>query len=82
MAVKCSHFDQIKQPAARTPEGCEECLKTGDGWVHLRLCETCRPRRLLRQLEKQTRDKTFPSNSARDYQIVRAGRRLGLVLYR
>ena len=22
-------------------EGCEECLKTGDGWVHLRLCMIC-----------------------------------------
>ncbi len=22
-------------------KGCEECLKTGDTWVHLRLCETC-----------------------------------------
>jgi uncharacterized UBP type Zn finger protein len=21
--------------------GCEECLRAGDVWVHLRLCETC-----------------------------------------
>jgi hypothetical protein len=21
--------------------GCEECLKMGDTWLHLRLCETC-----------------------------------------
>ena len=21
--------------------GCEECLKTGSAWVHLRLCRTC-----------------------------------------
>jgi uncharacterized UBP type Zn finger protein len=26
--------------AARTP-GCEECLKTGMQWVHLRLCLSC-----------------------------------------
>lgn len=25
----------------RTPEGCEECLAIGSGWVHLRLCLTC-----------------------------------------
>jgi uncharacterized UBP type Zn finger protein len=25
----------------RTPEGCEECLRTGSPWVHLRLCLTC-----------------------------------------
>jgi uncharacterized UBP type Zn finger protein len=39
---RCTHKDQIDpdvQP--RTPEGCEECLKTGSWWVHLRLCETC-----------------------------------------
>lgn len=37
---RCSHFDEIKvvTPSA---EGCEDCLKTGDTWVHLRLCETC-----------------------------------------
>ena len=27
--------------AARTPEGCEECLRDGLTWVHLRLCLTC-----------------------------------------
>ena len=25
----------------RTPEGCEECLRDGTEWVHLRLCLTC-----------------------------------------
>lgn len=40
MATKCAHLDQIREvkPSA---EGCEECLRTGDTWVHLRLCETC-----------------------------------------
>lgn len=40
MAQRCEHFSQIKQvtPSAR---GCEDCLKTGDRWLHLRLCETC-----------------------------------------
>ena len=34
------HVDQIRnvRPSAR---GCEDCLKTGDRWVHLRLCLTC-----------------------------------------
>ena len=27
--------------AARTPEGCEECLRDGTTWVHLRLCLEC-----------------------------------------
>jgi uncharacterized UBP type Zn finger protein len=36
----CSHLDQIRNVTPRT-EGCEECLKTGDSWVHLRMCLTC-----------------------------------------
>ena len=41
MTNKCAHLDQIKNAAPNTPEGCEECLKTGDDWLHLRLCESC-----------------------------------------
>jgi len=36
----CSHLDQIKNPSPNA-DGCEECLKMGDSWVHLRLCEIC-----------------------------------------
>ena len=38
----CTHLDQITdtiQP--QTPGVCEECSKTGDVWVHLRMCLTC-----------------------------------------
>jgi Zn-finger in ubiquitin-hydrolases and other protein len=38
---RCTHLDQIREVTPRTPEGCEECLKTGDTWVHLRLCMLC-----------------------------------------
>lgn len=41
MTVICTHLDQIRDVAPRTPDGCEECLQTGDTWVHLRLCKTC-----------------------------------------
>lgn len=37
----CPHVEDILEVEARTPEGCEECLETGDAWVHLRLCRTC-----------------------------------------
>ncbi|HEV3085950.1 MAG TPA: UBP-type zinc finger domain-containing protein [Candidatus Elarobacter sp.] len=37
----CPHAADVKDPKPRTPEGCEECLATGDEWVHLRLCEEC-----------------------------------------
>ena len=40
MADECTHTDLIRKvtPSAL---GCEECLKAGDRWVHLRMCETC-----------------------------------------
>lgn len=37
----CTHLGTIQDVEARTPTGCEECLQTGDGWVHLRLCLSC-----------------------------------------
>ena len=40
MQETCSHLDQIHNPSPKT-NGCEECLKMGDSWVHLRLCEIC-----------------------------------------
>jgi hypothetical protein len=42
MAAGCTHLDSIQ--VAELPDaiaGCEECLKTGDRWVHLRMCLTC-----------------------------------------
>jgi len=36
----CTHTDQINDVSPNT-NGCEECLKTGGRWVHLRLCLTC-----------------------------------------
>lgn len=39
----CLHIDQIRDVQPRTPQGCEECFKIGDDWVHLHLCLTCGP---------------------------------------
>ena len=36
----CTHLELIRNPRPHT-KGCEECLKIGDTWVHLRLCEVC-----------------------------------------
>ncbi|HJR53965.1 MAG TPA: UBP-type zinc finger domain-containing protein [Gemmatimonadota bacterium] len=36
----CTHLDQVRDVAPRT-EGCEECLRTGSRWMHLRMCRTC-----------------------------------------
>lgn len=40
MTLPCTHLDQILTHTPNTT-GCEECLKMGDTWVHLRLCLTC-----------------------------------------
>ena len=36
----CVHLAEIHEvnPSA---DGCEDCLRIGDTWVHLRLCEIC-----------------------------------------
>jgi uncharacterized UBP type Zn finger protein len=40
MALGCSHLNQIKV-ARVTTRVCEDCVLTGDAWVHLRMCLTC-----------------------------------------
>ncbi len=37
----CSHLDQIETTPKPSAEGCEECLKSGGRWVHLRMCLEC-----------------------------------------
>lgn len=38
----CAHLREAPRVAVpRTPEGCEECLRDGTRWVHLRLCLAC-----------------------------------------
>lgn len=36
----CKHISEIKD-VTPSAAGCEDCLKIGASWVHLRLCETC-----------------------------------------
>ncbi|MEM8966785.1 MAG: UBP-type zinc finger domain-containing protein [Bacteroidota bacterium] len=36
----CEHFDSNSLKTANEYV-CEECVKTGDSWVHLRTCQTC-----------------------------------------
>ncbi len=40
MSQSCPHFAEIRAVAPGT-DGCAECLRTGDTWVHLRQCLTC-----------------------------------------
>ena len=40
MAESCTHLDEIKFTKP-TEHVCEECVKMGDRWVHLRMCLIC-----------------------------------------
>lgn len=40
MRTTCTHLDQIRA-VLPTSQGCEECLLTGERWLHLRMCLTC-----------------------------------------
>ena len=37
----CNHFDQVAPVEPHTEDGCEDCLRIGGRWVHLRLCMAC-----------------------------------------
>jgi uncharacterized UBP type Zn finger protein len=38
--LECAHLDQIRD-VIPSSEGCEDCLRMGSGWVHLRICLSC-----------------------------------------
>ena len=40
MSSQCSHLNFVVTASPNTA-GCEECLASGDPWLHLRLCRTC-----------------------------------------
>ena len=39
--AKCTHVKDHQKHVKPHTKGCEECLKTGDTWVHLRMCLEC-----------------------------------------
>ncbi len=36
----CTHLNMIRT-VTPSADGCEDCLRIGDTWVHLRICMTC-----------------------------------------
>ncbi len=40
MARACEHVKEIHQ-VTPSADGCGDCLRIGDDWVHLRLCLSC-----------------------------------------
>ncbi|MFE0465472.1 UBP-type zinc finger domain-containing protein [Kitasatospora sp. NPDC058965] len=37
----CDHLNDLREVPANTTLGCEDCLRTGTRWVHLRACLSC-----------------------------------------
>ena len=37
----CSHLASVGKVLRARKRECEECVKTGGRWVHLRTCQTC-----------------------------------------
>jgi len=40
MAETCTHLNQVKE-VTPSANGCEDCLRIGSRWLHLRLCLEC-----------------------------------------
>jgi hypothetical protein len=40
-AKRCAHIKSIGEVRGPVRRECEECVKIGAGWVHLRTCQTC-----------------------------------------
>jgi hypothetical protein len=40
-AAFCSHLSALGEIKHERAHQCDECVKTGDSWVHLRTCQTC-----------------------------------------
>lgn len=41
MPASCTHIESIDEVKPPRRHDCDECVKTGDRWVHLRTCQAC-----------------------------------------
>jgi hypothetical protein len=41
VATTCTHLDTIKVEPPTEVAGCEDCLRIGARWLHLRVCMNC-----------------------------------------
>ena len=69
-------------PSRARPQGCEECLRDGTRWVHLRLCLTCGHVGCCDSSTAEHADRALPRDRAPGDAQLRAGRGMALVLRR
>lgn len=41
MPDSCAHIDAVTEVRPAAHHACEECVKTGSRWLHLRTCQSC-----------------------------------------
>lgn len=67
---RCEHFDGSEiTNLPTTVEGCEQCLASGDSWVHLRMCMNCGHIGCCDSSENQHARK---HHTARDHMLIRS----------
>ena len=79
--MNCTHLDHVR--ITELPEsvaGCEDCLATGDPWLHLRICLECGKVGLLRRLAEPPRECPRPQQRPPFDPLARAGRGVVVVL--
>ena len=79
--MSCPHATTLQPVTART-KGCEECLKIGSSWVHLRLCLTCGHVGCCDSSPNRHATQTFHAHDPSGDGLFRARRAVGLVLRR
>ena len=70
------------RPVRPSAPGCEDCLRTGDAWVHLRICMTCGHVGCCDSSKNKHATAHHHATGHPDRALARAGRALGLVLRR
>ena len=41
MVTTCTHVGEVATDTRPSADGCEDCLRIGGTWVHLRMCRNC-----------------------------------------
>ena len=83
MSELCTHLDQVElRELPASVDGCEECLRDGGKWLHLRICLTCGHVGCCDDSPQPPRDRSRPRHIASDHPLARARRGLELVLHR
>ena len=81
MNRSCGHLDQVRD-VTPSSEGCEDCLRIGGRWVHLRMCMSCGHVGCCDNSPNRHATAHFRCAAPPDHPVLRAGRGLVVLLRR